>query len=385
MSPYDEIETDRHPVLSTFLNVLLFLLVQGVAVMLVGFTALFLGFEPAWSAEVQQPHLIKPGEARSGSLLFKTDDGYVDAVRLGIDVDLTVSGPTVRARITQIFRNPTQDWMEATYVYPLPSGGAVDTLKMVVGERVIIGDIKERLKARAVYEQAKANGQKAALTEQERPNIFTNSVANIAPGEIVLVQIEYQEPVAQSGNEFSLRVPMGVAPRYNPLPLAQSVDFKPGNQGWGTSSTDPVPDRDRISPVVLDPAQSALVNPTKVTVHLKSGFPLGEVKSHFHPVKIDSPDPTSREITLANGVVPADRDFELTWKPAAEKAPSVGLFREHVGNSDYLLAFVTPPSVEQAQQKQLPREVIFVIDNSGSMGGTSIIQAKASLLYALGR
>ncbi|MBV8696780.1 MAG: marine proteobacterial sortase target protein, partial [Bradyrhizobium sp.] len=279
MSPYDEIETDRHPVLSTFLNVLLFLLVQGVAVMLVGFTALFLGFEPAWSAEVQQPHLIKPGEARSGSLLFKTDDGYVDAVRLGIDVDLTVSGPTVRARITQIFRNPTQDWMEATYVYPLPSGGAVDTLKMVVGERVIIGDIKERLKARAVYEQAKANGQKAALTEQERPNIFTNSVANIAPGEIVLVQIEYQEPVAQSGNEFSLRVPMGVAPRYNPLPLAQSVDFKPGNQGWGTSSTDPVPDRDRIAPVVLDPAQSALVNPARITVHLRAGFPLGEVNS----------------------------------------------------------------------------------------------------------
>jgi Ca-activated chloride channel family protein len=84
-------------------------------------------------------------------------------------------------------------------------------------------------------------------------------------------------------------------------------------------------------------------------------------------------------------VVPVDRDFELTWKPAAEKAPSVGLFRENVGNADYLLAFVTPPSVEQAQQKPLPREVIFVIDNSGSMGGVSIIQAKASLIYALGR
>jgi Ca-activated chloride channel homolog len=83
--------------------------------------------------------------------------------------------------------------------------------------------------------------------------------------------------------------------------------------------------------------------------------------------------------------VPADRDFELTWKPAAEAAPSVGLFREHVGDADYLLAFVTPPAVEQAEKKQLPREVVFVIDNSGSMGGTSIVQAKASLIYALGR
>ena len=82
--------------------------------------------------------------------------------------------------------------------------------------------------------------------------------------------------------------------------------------------------------------------------------------------------------------MPADRDFELTWKPAAEKAPSVGLFREHVGDVDYLLAFVTPPTVEQAERKPLPREVIFVIDNSGSMGGTSITQAKASLIFGLG-
>ena len=95
--------------------------------------------------------------------------------------------------------------------------------------------------------------------------------------------------------------------------------------------------------------------------------------------------PARSIIRLAEGPVPADRDFELTWKPAAEKAPSVGLFRERVGDTDYLLAFVTPPAVEQAEQKPLPREVIFVIDNSGSMGGTSIIQAKASLIYALGR
>ena len=155
--------------------------------------------------------------------------------RLGIDVDLTVSGPTVRARVTQIFRNPTQNWVEAVYVYPLPAGGAVDTLKMVVGDRVVVGDIKERQQARVIYEQARQNGQKAALTEQERPNIFTNSVANIGPGETVLVQIEYQEPVQQSGNEFSLRVPMVVGPRYNPAPVVQSVDFRADGGGWGAT------------------------------------------------------------------------------------------------------------------------------------------------------
>src|SRR5262249_59810175 len=122
--------------------------------------------------------------------------------------------------------------VEAVYVYPLPEGSAVDTLKMVVGDRIIVADIKERKQAREVYEQAKAAGQKAGLIEQERPNIFTNSVANIGPRETVVVQIDYQETVRQSGDEFSLRVPLVVAPRYLPAPIEQGVDLVAGGQGW---------------------------------------------------------------------------------------------------------------------------------------------------------
>jgi Ca-activated chloride channel family protein len=388
MTTCDEIQTGR-PVVLNATEPLSLRIVRCVAAFLVGIAALFLNLQPVWSINAPSMGLLRPGDARSGSLLLKPggegDSAYTDATRLGIDVDLTVSGPTVRARVTQVFRNPTQSWMEAIYVYPLPQGGAVDTLKMVIGDRVVVGEIKERQQARIIYEQARGSGQKATLTEQERPNIFTNSVANIGPGETVLVQIEYQEPVRQSGDEFSLRVPMVVGPRYNPAPVVQSVDFRSDHSGWGATSTDPVPDRDRISPKVLDPAQNPPVNPTSITVHLQAGFPLGEVKSHHHAVKTESPDAGTRVLTLADGVVAADRDFELTWKPAAEATPSVGLFREHVGSADYLLAFVTPPAVEQAEQKPMPREVILVIDNSGSMGGTSIVQAKASLTYALGR
>jgi Ca-activated chloride channel homolog len=390
MMTCNEVETGDNPGLprprpARLIKLLLFLMMQGVALFLAGLATLFLSLEPGWSAPGTGAAALRPGDARSGSLLLKTDDGYAEAVRLGIDVDITVSGPTIRARVTQIFRNPTQDWVEATYVYPLPAGGAVDTLEMIVGDRVIVGEIKERQQARVIYQQARQNGQKAALTEQQRPNIFTNAVANIGPGETVLVQIEYQEPVKQSGDEFSLRVPMVVAPRNNPAPVVQSVDFRAGGGGWGATRSDPVPDHDQISPPVRDPANGGPVNPTRITVHLQAGFPVGEVKSHFHPVKIESPDADTRIITLAEGLVPADRDFELTWKPGGEKAPSVGLFREHVGDADYVLAFVTPPAAEQAEQKPLPREVIFVIDNSGSMGGTSIAQAKASLTYALDR
>jgi Ca-activated chloride channel family protein len=384
MTNCEEIENAGRPGLPRLVKLVLFVVMQGIAAILVGFAALFISFEPVWSAE--SPTFAIPGDVRSGSLLLKTDgDGASEATRLGIDVDLTVSGPTVRARVTQIFKNPTQNWVEATYVCPLPEGGAVDTLKMVIGDRVVVGEIKERQQARVIYEQARQNGQKAALTEQQRPNIFTNAVANIGPGETVLVQIEYQEPVHQSGDTFSFRVPMVVGPRYNPAPIVQSVDFRRDGGGWGATSTDPVPDRDRISPPVLDPAHNAPVNPIQITVRLQAGFPLGEVKSHHHQVRIESPDNATRIIRLAEGAVPADRDFELSWKPAAEAAPSVGLFREHVGDADYLLAFVTPPAIDQAEQKPLPREVVFVIDNSGSMGGTSIVQAKASLAYALGR
>jgi Ca-activated chloride channel homolog len=207
--------------------------------------AAFLAASPRAHAEAPVPRnvpaFVTRGDMRSGALLLRSEnDRYVEAPLVGTDVDLVVCGPTARARVTQIFHNPTDGWVEAVYVYPLPEGAAVDTLKMVVGERVIVGDIKERKKAREVYEQAKSAGQKAGLIEQGRPNVFTNSVAHIGPRETVVVQIEYQEPVRQSGNEFSLRVPLVVAPRYLPEPIVQTVDFAAG-RGWGQVA-DPVPD-----------------------------------------------------------------------------------------------------------------------------------------------
>jgi Ca-activated chloride channel family protein len=359
----------------------------GILFAIAAFLAAFFGITarvPAATPGVNVPKFVTPGEVKAGSLLLKSEgDRYVEAPLVGTDLDISVSGPTARARVTQIFHNPTDGWVEAVYVYPLPEGGAVDTLKMVIGERIVVGDIAERAKARAIYEEAKARGQKTALMEQERPNIFTNSVANIGPGETVVVQLEYQEPVRQSGDTFSLRAPLVVAPRYIPDPIVQTVELGRNGSGWGQVN-DPVPDRDRISPPVLDPRVNAPVNPVSITVNLKAGFALGEVKSHHHPVRIETAADDTRVIKLAEGPVPADRDFELTWKPAAGEAPSVGLFREHVGDADYLLAFVTPPLVAPSEERR-PREIVFVIDNSGSMGGTSIQQAKASLLYALGR
>src|SRR5262249_57902519 len=140
---------------------------------------------------------------------------------------------------------------------------------------------------------------------------------------------------------------------------------------------DRVPDRARRERLGLAPRRNPPINPVAITVRLQAGFPLGEVKSHHHPVNIEASGPDTRIIRLADKVVPADRDFELTWTSAATAAPSIGLFRERVGDADYLLAFVTPPALANAVLEPRPREIVFVIDNSGSVGGTSITQAKA--------
>jgi Ca-activated chloride channel family protein len=324
---------------------------------------------------------IEPGQVGTGSLLLRTTKpgSYVEAPRVATDFTITVNGPIARTQVTQRFENPTDGWVEGVYVFPLPENSAVDVLKMVVGNRVIVGDIKERQEAKQIYETAKAAGQKAALLEQERPNLFTSSVANIGPGDSIVIQIEYQETVRQSAGVFSIRVPMVMGPRYNPAPdLLASSSAEPG------VISDPVPDRDSIEPPVLDPRVNAPVNPVTLSVTLNAGFPVTDVKSHHHKITEESTSDDSRIIRLADGVVPADRDFELTWRALASREPSVRLFKETQGTSDYVLGIVSPPQSPQ-QSGSHPREVIFVIDNSGSMGGPSMDQAKASLLYALSR
>ena len=328
-----------------------------------------------------------PGPTSGSLLLSNPQPGAppVEAPRLRTDITVDVSGPTARAVVTQAFRNTTDRWVEGTYVYPLPEDAAVDAMTLVVGERVIVADVRERAVAKRIYEAAKHAGQSAALTEQERPNVFTNTVANIGPGETVLVQIVYQQAVPVADGRRSLRIPLVVAPRYSPAPalsgpsVAAAMDRTARS---GDHPADPVPDRARIAPPVLDPSAAAPVNPVAVTVRLQAGFPVGSVESGTHAVHVEASGPATRRITLAEGVVPADRDFELTWSPVPGVVPRLGLFREEIGGETYLLATVNPP---EATGPRPPRDITFVVDNSGSMAGASMRQAKAGVLAGLAR
>ncbi len=336
-------------------------------------------------SHAQPAAFVTPDEMGAGSLLLQTkEEGkYIEAPRLATDVDLDVSGPTARAVLTQAFENTTDKWVEALYVFPLPEDSAVYSLKMIVGNRVVVADIKEKQAARAIYEKARTEGKKASLVEQQRPNVFTNAVANIGPHEKIVVQIEYQQSVRLADGRFSLRVPLVVAPRYSPQdasPITQQADLK---AGWGQSKQRPsreVSDKSISTPLMAPGGDRT--NPVTLKVNLNAGFPLDDVQSLYHAVKIDKVSDTERRIVL-DGDAAADRDFVLEWSAVASNMPSVGLFREHVGQDDYVLAYVMPPAV--ATPRKAGREVVFVIDNSGSMGGTSIEQARASLDYALSR
>ncbi|HTO55259.1 MAG TPA: marine proteobacterial sortase target protein [Myxococcota bacterium] len=309
----------------------------------------------------ETPGLVGMSDVASGTLLLETVEPgkYLEAPRLSTDVAISVTGTVERTRVTQRFANPSAEWVEAVYVFPLPQGSAVDTLRMQVGERLLEGQVQERQQARATYEAAAAAGLKATLVEQQRPNVFTNKVANIGPHESVIVQIEYQGLVRLEDDRISLRFPLVVAPRYAP----------------GARE-----DADLVTAAVVPP-DAGPVNPVTLSVEIASGAPFGAIESTSHEIDVARKDGTSATVTLS-GDVPADRDFVLSWKLLPSKIERAALFRESRDDGSYFLAMIVPP-VGPAAPQRLPRETVFVIDNSGSMAGESLRQAKAALLLAL--
>lgn len=328
---------------------------------------------------VEQDDLIQVrdmGEVKQGSLLFRNEQDFSLAPVLKTEVEISVTGMIVRSRVKQRFRNPDADWKEGVYVFPLPEDAAVDHLRMHIGQRVIEGQIRERQQARREYEQARDSGRKASLIEQERANIFTTSVANIGPREEIVIEIEYQHIARFDAGSFRLRFPMVVAPRY--IPGNTVVEGFAGT-GWAVN-TDQVPDASRITPKVMHPDQGK-INPVTIKVILDAGFPIQHITSSYHRTAIRRIDDSAYEISL--GDTPADRDFELVWQPEPGNVPRAALFTRHKDNIEYALIMLLPP--ERAANTVINREAIFVIDTSGSMSGTSIVQAKAALELALAR
>ena len=330
-------------------------------------------------AQEDERPLVTLNQVKSGMMLLKTNHQgvYVVAPTVETDVKLQVRGLVLRGEVRQTFRNPESTCAEAIYAFPLPEDAAVDRLRMTVGTRVIEGEIKERKEAQVVYEQAKSDGKKASLLTQERPNLFTVSIANIGSGEEVVVTIDYQQNVDYRDGVFRLRFPMTIAPRYipgQPSGAKQSV-------GWSVD-TDQVPDASRVTPPVNMPG-SGRENRLRLSVDLDSGVSLRRVDSSYQKVATTVVSGSRYNVTLPSGDIPADRDFELVWQPDLGNEPKAAMFTEQSGPHTYALLMLMPPKASTGVR--LPKESIFIVDTSGSMAGTSLSEAKNALQLALDR
>ncbi len=325
---------------------------------------------------------IQKSEVQQGSLLLKTErkGAYLAAPTLATDVHMQISGMAARVRVSQKFHNPSKQWVEGVYVFPLPENAAVDHMTMRIGERVIEGQVQEKQAARATYEAAKKEGKQTSLVEQERPNIFTTSVANLGPDQDINIEIEYQQTLHYDQGAFRLRFPMVVAPRY--IPGTQAVVGTAGT-GW-SQNTDQVPDAARITPPVRI-ADGSVQNPVQLEIDLDAGFPLSQLTSSYHAVEIQALRGQRYHIQLKEGAVAANKDFELVWTPNPGAAPQAALFTEQRDGQTYALMMIMPPQVAALGKQRLARETVFIIDTSGSMQGESLKQAKQALLMALDR
>lgn len=308
-------------------------------------------------------------ESGDGFGALETEHGNLPLESLNVRADVT--GTAAEIELTQGFRNPYPEPLEATYIFPLPDRAAVTAMRMTAGDRTIDGVLKERGEARADYDKAIAKGKRASIAEEERPNVFTMRVGNILPGERVIVMLRMAIELAYEDGIASLRFPLVVAPRYIP-----GEPLETGTVGTGTElDTDAVPDASRITPPVLLPG---CPNPIQLGITADidpAGLPLDEVTSSLHPVKVEEL-PTGRTHVEVHPGERADRDFVLCLRLADENAISAGLSvvpdAEQSGEGSFALTVLPPTGTVRPK----PRDVVLVLDRSGSMTGWKMVAAR---------
>jgi Ca-activated chloride channel homolog len=311
-----------------------------------------------------------------GALQIVDPDGKPKAVcpLKHTDVKAQISGFLSRVTVTQEFENPFKEKIEAVYTFPLPQNAAVDDMTMLVGDRTVRGKILRREEAEAVYEAAKTRGQTASLLNQERPNIFTQSVANILPGEQIKITISYVETLKYEDGAYEFVFPMVVGPRYIPgEPTGASGDgFAP--------DTDRVPDASKITSQPV-PEGMRVGHDVSLQVSLDAGVPIDGLTSKTHDVIVDRPDNHRAQVTLKDLATIPNKDFILRYDVAGTKISDAVLTHSTAGGGFFTLILQPPERV--TVEDVTPKELVFVLDTSGSMYGFPIEKAKETMKLAL--
>ncbi|MFC4701635.1 VIT domain-containing protein [Glaciecola siphonariae] len=348
-------------------------------------------------------------ETKASGMYFHLNDEHkankhIPLAMVTSDFDVRVTGNIVRTRVSQRFKNDSENWEDATYVFPLPEDAALDAMLMQIGERKIKGTIQEKQAAQKAFQQAKNEGKSASLVSQVRPNMFTNNIANIAPKTDIVVSIEYQQTLRLNDARYELRIPSAIRPRYTPKNAQSNTDM----------------------------ATRTLLGAPEISVDIliDMGSEIGEIKSEHHAFKtLQSEGGTAARVSLdkqmrnePSALTPgllqdSSKDFVVHWQLAAKTKPravhyienidienidieTIGIEnidRENMSASpsgeqskqpnikageayQYGLIQIVPPSQDMAQ---VQRDLTFILDTSGSMVGDAIEQAKAALVLGI--
>lgn len=301
----------------------------------------------AWSAPAPQD------KSESPYFIVKGGDPGVDTMPLeSTRADIDVAGIIARVKVTQVYKNTGKKPLEAIYVFPGSTRAAVFAMRMTVGDRTIVAEIQKKDDARKIYEDAKAAGKTASLLEQQRPNVFQMSVANILPGDLIKVEMDYTELLVPTDGTYEVVYPAVVGPRYTGESTA-------GESWTGTPHTH---------------AGEKPSYKWDVGVRIAGGMPIQRVTSSSHPITTTFTGTNDVAVTLANPADAGTKDFVLQYKLAGAKAES-GLLLFPGDKESFFLAMVQPP--ERVVKGMMPkREYIFIVDVSGSMWGFPIDTAK---------
>ena len=278
------------------------------------------------------------------ALEVEVDGELVELTRMSTDVDARIDGDVASVTMTQVFENPSDAVLDARYVFPLPSDAAVHAMRMTAGDVVVEARIEDAGEAQATFETAQREGKQASLLAQHRPNVFTQSIANLPPGEAITVTLEYAHSVERTDGVYSWVLPLEVGPRY-------------GSQ---------------IAPSTISPEQLS------VDVVLDAGMPLASVDSPSHTLATSRAG-TTWSLAL-DGDIPND-DLVLDYRLAGETA-SLGVRSDMTGGHGVVSILVEPPALA-ADEQITPREVVFLLDTSCSMNGQPMTASKRFMTQAL--
>jgi Ca-activated chloride channel family protein len=325
------------------------------------------------------------GDAELGAGLWMVegegDEPWL-APQVSTEVHLHVDGMIAHARVEQLFDNPSEEAVEAVYVFPVADGAAVDGVSLQVGPRTLTADLRERAAAASAFESAADGGRVAALVERERRDVLTTRVANIPPGASVTVTLRYRQLVGAAHGGLMIDVPTTLIPRAG----FGGAEGREGARAAGAGERVAA----RLAPPVALDGSGPLFD---VWVELARDVEPGSVESTSHAIDV-APRDGGLSVRLTEGPVLADRDFVLRWQPSLGDA-SLATISEDIRGERYLLATLPAPlgprtalgsTPESARMDgRRPRDITFVVDTSRSMAGAALTQASAALGAALAR